>query len=89
MVESTVSECLTRVRLMRDLLFNDLVVMAAGLRKVTSIVLERQLRIYGHVARVPAGHSAHQNLSFRDAGGLYHTEGAARVLHCCVRWSRT
>ena len=33
---------------------NDLVLSEAGLRQVTCIVRERQLRLYGHVARLPA-----------------------------------
>ena len=38
----------------------------AGLRQVTFIVRERQLRLYGHVARLPAEDPAHRVLSCRD-----------------------
>ena len=33
-----------------DYMSNDLVLREAGLRQVTSIILERKLRLYGHVA---------------------------------------
>ena len=45
---------------------NDLVLREAGLRLVTCIVRERQLRLYGHVARLPADDSAHWIFSCRD-----------------------
>ncbi len=35
-------------------------------KTVTSIVLERQLRLYGHVARLPDVDPAHMVLSVRD-----------------------
>ena len=44
---------------------NDLVLREAGLRQVTCIVRERQLSLYGHVARLPAEDLAHRILSFR------------------------
>ena len=40
----------------------------AGLRQVTCIVLERQLRLYGHVARLPAEDPAHRIFLSRSAG---------------------
>ena len=45
---------------------NDLVLREAGLRQVTYIVRERQLRLYGHVARLPAEDPANRILSCRD-----------------------
>ena len=48
---------------------NDLVFMEAGLRQVTCIVRERQLRLYGHVARLPAEDPAHRILFCRDPRG--------------------
>ena len=41
----------------------------AGMRQVTSIVRERQLRLYGHVARLPAEDPAHRILYCWDPGG--------------------
>ena len=41
----------------------DLVLRKAGLRQVACIVRERQLRLYGHVARLPAEDPAHRILS--------------------------
>ena len=38
----------------------------AGMRQVTCIIRERQLRLYGHVARLPANDPAHRILSCRD-----------------------
>ena len=38
---------------------NDMVLREAGLRQVTCIVQERQLRLYGLVARLPAEDSVH------------------------------
>ena len=43
---------------------NDLVLREAGLRQVTCIVRERQLRLFGHVARLPAENLAHRTLTF-------------------------
>ena len=40
-----------------------------GLSQVTSIVRERQLRLYGHVARLPAEDPDHRVLSCRDRRG--------------------
>ncbi len=37
-----------------------------GSRSVTSIVRERQLRLYGHVGRLPDVDPAHRVLSIRD-----------------------
>ena len=52
-----------------DYMSNDLVLREAGLRQVTCIVRERQLRLYGHVVRLPAEDPAHRILSCRDPRG--------------------
>ena len=49
-----------------DYVSNDLLLRKAGLRQVTCIVRERQLRLYGHVARLPAEDPSHRILSCRD-----------------------
>ena len=64
---------------------NDLVLREAGLRQVTCIVRERQLRLYGHVARHPAEDPVHWILSYRDPSGWTMPRGVHR-LHVCVRW---
>ena len=48
---------------------NDLVLREAGLRRVTCLVRECQLRLYGHVARLPVEDPAHRILSCRDPRG--------------------
>ena len=48
-----------------DYMSNDLAFKETGLRQVTCIVCERQLRLYGHVARLPPEDSAHRILSCR------------------------
>ena len=48
---------------------NDQVLREAGLRQVTCIVRERQLRLYGHMARLPAEDPAQRILSCRDPRG--------------------
>ena len=52
-----------------DYMSNDLVLREASLRQVTCIVRERQLRLYGHVARLPAEDPVHRILSCRDPSG--------------------
>ena len=52
-----------------DYMSNDLVLREAGLRQVTCIVRERQLRLYGHVARLPAEDPAHRILFCQDPRG--------------------
>ena len=47
--------------------------LTSNLRQVTCIVRERQLRLYGHVARLPAEDPAHRILSCRD--GQTEAEG--------------
>ena len=49
---------------------NNLVLREAGLRHVTCIVRERQLRLYGHVARLPTEDPSHRILfvGIRGAG---------------------
>ena len=54
---------------------NDLALREAGLRQVTCIVRERQLRLYGHVARLPAEDPAHWILSCRDPGSWTMLKG--------------
>ena len=45
---------------------NDLVLREAWLKQFSCIVRERQLRFFGHVARLPAEYDAHQILSYRE-----------------------
>ena len=52
-----------------DYMSNDIVLREADLRHVTCIVRERQLRLYGHVARLPTEDPAHWILSCRDPRG--------------------
>ena len=52
-----------------DYMFDDLVLREAGLKQATCIVRERQLRLYGYVARLPAEDPAHRILSCRDPKG--------------------
>ena len=40
-----------------------------GLRQVTRIIRERQLRLYGHVSRLPPEDPAHRIFSCRDPSG--------------------
>ncbi len=47
-------------------------------RPVTSIVRERQLRLYGHVARLPDVDPAHRVLSVRDNPGWRRPRGRPR-----------
>ena len=60
-------------------MYNDLVLSEAGLRQVTCIIRERQLRLYGHMARLPAEYHAHQILSCRDPRGRPHTSWLRQV----------
>ena len=55
----------------------------AGLRQVTCTVRERQLRLYGHVARLPDEDPAHRILSCRDARGWTMPRG-----HPLASWLR-
>ena len=52
-----------------DYMFDDLVLREAGLKQATCIVRERQLRLYGHVARLRAEDPAHRILFCRDPWG--------------------
>ena len=54
---------------------NDLVLRKAGLRQVIGIVRERQLRLYGHLARLLAEDPAHQILSFSGSEWWDYAEG--------------
>ena len=63
-----------------DYISNDLVLREAGLRQVTCIVRERQLRLYGHVARLPAEDTFLPKFEGLDyvvskSEGLDHAEG--------------
>ena len=58
----------------------------AGLRQVTCIVRERQLRLYGHVARLSTENSAHRILFCRDPRGWIMPR-CVHTLHGCDRWS--
>ena len=70
-----------------DYMSNDQVLREAGLRQVTCIVRERQLRLYGHVTvRLPAEDPAHLILSCRDSWG-WTMPRVSPLLHGCVRWS--
>ena len=55
---------------------NDLVLREAGLRQVTCIVRERQLRLYGHVAQLPAEDPAQWDSFLSRSEGLVHAEEA-------------
>ena len=70
-----------------DYMSNDLVLSVAGLRQVTCTFRERQLRLYGHVARLPAEDPAHWILSCREIRGVGPFRGDVHTLHDCVRWS--
>ena len=48
---------------------NDLVLRKSGLKQITCIVQERQIRLYGHVARLPAEDPAHRIIPCRDPRG--------------------
>ena len=52
-----------------DYMSNDLVLSETRLTQVTSLVRERQIRVYGHVARLLAEDSAHRILSCQDLSG--------------------
>ena len=69
-----------------DYMSNDLVLRAAGLRQVTCIVRERQLRLYERVARLLAADPAHRILLVEIRGAGPCREGA-HTLRVCVRWS--
>ena len=49
-----------------DFVSNDQLLRETQMRFVTCIVRERQLRLYGHVARFPDADPAHQILSVRE-----------------------
>ena len=59
-----------------DYMSNDLVLKEAGLRQVTCLVRERQLRLYGHVVRLPAEDPAHRIL-FVEIRGAGPCQGAS------------
>ena len=49
-----------------DYMSDALEIMEAGLRQLTCIVRERQLRIYGHMARRPPEDLTHRIISLQD-----------------------
>ena len=59
-------------RITNEFVSNDLVPGEAGLRQVTCIVRERQLSLYGHVAR---GRSRPSDSFLSRSEGLNHAEG--------------
>ena len=65
--------------------FTDTLKSQAELRQVTYIVRERQLRPYGHVARLPAEDPANGFFFVEIRGPGLCREGA-HTLHGCVRW---
>ena len=62
------TKCLRRIMGYRwnDYVSNDRLLHETESRPVISIVRERQLRLYGHVARLPEVDPAHRVLSVRD-----------------------
>ena len=58
---------------------NDPVLRDAGPRQVTCIVRERQLRIFEHVARLPAEDPAHRILFCPDPSGCTMPRGLLQV----------
>ncbi len=62
------TKCLHRIMGYRwnDFVSNQRLLHETGSKSVTSIVRERQLRLYGHVARLPDVDPAHMVLSVRD-----------------------
>ena len=57
----------------------DLVLSQTGLTQVTCIVRERRLRLYGHVARLPAEDPAHRIVSCRDPRGWTMPRGGPQA----------
>ncbi len=63
-----------------DLVSNQRLLHETESRSVTSIVRERQLRLYGHVERLPDVDPAHKFLSARDNPGWRRPRGRQRNL---------
>ena len=66
-----------------DYMSNDLVLREAGLKEVTCIVRELQLRLYGHVARLPGKDAAHRILSCQDSRGWTMPRGRSHASWLC------
>ena len=68
---------------------NNLVLRKAGLRQVTCIVRERQLRLYGRVARLRADDPANRDSFFWKPEWLDHAEAlqasVLRQIKCYLR----
>jgi hypothetical protein len=62
-----------------DFMSNERVLHEAGMRSVTCIIRERQLRSFGHVARFPEADPAHQIISSRDPVGWRRPPGRPRT----------
>ena len=54
-----------------------LLLREAGVRQVTCIVRERQLRLYGHVARLPVEYLAYRILFWRQVESYLKNAGMA------------
>jgi hypothetical protein len=61
-----------------DFVSNDRVLKEAKLRYPTCIIRERQMRLYGHVARFPGEDPVHRILSARDPRGWVRPVGRPR-----------
>ncbi len=74
------SKCLRRIMGYRwnDFVSNQRLLHETGSRAVTSIVRERQLRLYGHVARLSDVDNAHRVLSVRDNPEWRRSRGRPR-----------
>jgi hypothetical protein len=62
-----------------DFVSNDRLLRETGMRLVTCIIRERQLRLYGHVARFPETDPAHRILCAKDPRGLARPVGRPRA----------
>ena len=58
-----------------DYMSNDLVLRVVELKEVTCIVREQQLRLYEHVAQLPAKDRAHRIIFGRDPRGRTMARG--------------
>ncbi len=74
------TKCLRRIMGYRrnDFVSNQRLLHETESRPVTSIVRERQLRLYGHVARLPDVNPAHRVLSVSDNRGWRRPRGRLR-----------
>ena len=74
------TKCLRRIMGYRwdDFVSNERLYHETVSRSVTSVVRERQLRLYGHVARLPEVDPAHRVVSVRDNPGWRRPRGRPR-----------